>query len=101
MQICGSAAMARLEEMSTRDMKGVYQHCAAKHLHRYLCEFDFRYLNRATLGADDAAHADKALQGAAGKRLTLLQTHRSTAMISTAAQFANWINGASESRTDS
>jgi len=22
-------------------MKGVYQHCSEKHLHRYLAEFDF------------------------------------------------------------
>jgi hypothetical protein len=26
-------------------MKGVYQHCAEHHLHRYLAEFDFRYTN--------------------------------------------------------
>ena len=26
-----------------RGMKGVYQHCGEKHLHRYLAEFDFRY----------------------------------------------------------
>lgn len=26
-----------------RGMKGVYQHCKGKHLHRYLAEFDFRY----------------------------------------------------------
>jgi hypothetical protein len=26
-----------------RGMKGIYQHCAEKHLHRYLAEFDFRY----------------------------------------------------------
>lgn len=25
-----------------RGMKGVYQHCAEHHLHRYLAEFDFR-----------------------------------------------------------
>ena len=29
-----------------RGMKGVYQHCSEKHLHRYLSEFDFRYSNR-------------------------------------------------------
>ena len=29
-----------------RGMKGVYQHCKEKHLHRYLAEFDFRYSNR-------------------------------------------------------
>lgn len=53
-----------------RGMKGVYQHCSEKHLHRYLSEFDFRYSNRIALGVNDAARADKALQGAAGKRLT-------------------------------
>jgi hypothetical protein len=31
-------------------MKGVYQHCQEKHLHRYLAEFDFRYSNRVRLG---------------------------------------------------
>ena len=25
-----------------RGMRGTYQHCAEKHLHRYLAEFDFR-----------------------------------------------------------
>lgn len=53
-----------------RGMKGVYQHCAEKHLHRYLSEFDFRYSNRIALGVDDQARADKALKGIAGKRLT-------------------------------
>ena len=33
-----------------RGMKGVYQHCAEKHLHRYLVEFDFRHSNRVVLG---------------------------------------------------
>jgi transposase-like protein len=32
-----------------RGMKGVYQHCSEKHLHRYLAEFDFRYSNRVRL----------------------------------------------------
>jgi hypothetical protein len=36
-----------------RGMKGVYQHCKEKHLHRYLAEFDFRYSNRAALGVND------------------------------------------------
>jgi transposase-like protein len=36
-----------------RGMKGVYQHCAEKHLHRYLSEFDFRYSNRVALGIGD------------------------------------------------
>jgi hypothetical protein len=25
-----------------RGMRGIYQHCAEKHLHRYLAEYDFR-----------------------------------------------------------
>ncbi len=53
-----------------RGMKGVYQHCKEKHLHRYLAEFDFRYSNRVKLGVDDEARTQKALQGIAGKRLT-------------------------------
>jgi hypothetical protein len=31
-------------------MKGVYQDCKEKHLHRYLAEFDFRYNTRTALG---------------------------------------------------
>ena len=53
-----------------RGMKGIYQHCSEKHLHRYLSEFDFRYSNRIALGVDDAARAEKALEGITGKRLT-------------------------------
>jgi transposase-like protein len=51
-------------------MKGVYQHCKEKHLHRYLSEFDFRYSNRAALGVDDYARAEIAAKGIVGKRLT-------------------------------
>lgn len=36
-----------------RGMKGVYQHCDEKQLHRYLAEFDFRYNNRTALGVND------------------------------------------------
>ncbi len=53
-----------------RGMRGVYQHCGEKHLHRYLAEFDFRYNNRSGLGVEDAQRADEALKGIAGKRLT-------------------------------
>jgi transposase-like protein len=52
-----------------RGMKGVYQHCSEKHLHRYLAEFDFRYNNRSKLGVEDEQRAEKALQGIKGKRL--------------------------------
>jgi transposase-like protein len=57
-----------------RGMKGVYQHCAEKHLHRYLAEFDFRYSNRVALGVNDVNRADRALKGIVGKRLTYEQT---------------------------
>jgi len=52
-----------------RGMRGVYQHCGKKHLHRYLAEFDFRYSNRIALGIDDQARATTALKGVVGKRL--------------------------------
>src|SRR5258705_6765767 len=58
-----------------RGMKGVYQHCSEKHLHRYLSEFDFRYSNRVALGVNYGARADLAIKGAAGKRLTYRQPH--------------------------
>lgn len=53
-----------------RGMKGVYQHCAEKHVHRYLAEFDFRYSNRVALGCNDSDRADALLRGITGKRLT-------------------------------
>jgi transposase-like protein len=56
-----------------RGMKGVYQHCSEKHLHRYLAEFDFRYSNRVKLGVNDPARAGQALKGIVGKRLTYRQ----------------------------
>ncbi len=52
-----------------RGMKGVYQHCAKKHLHRYAAEFAFRYSNRVATGVHDGMRADIALVGATGKRL--------------------------------
>ena len=52
-----------------RGMKGVYQHCSERHLHRYLSEFDFRYSNRIWLGINDPARMEKAIMGTAGKRL--------------------------------
>jgi len=53
-----------------RGMKGTYQHCSEKHLHRYLAEFDFRYSNRAALGVNDGERAALAIKGIEGKRLT-------------------------------
>jgi transposase-like protein len=57
-----------------RGMRGTYQHCAEKHLHRYLAEFDFRYNNRIALGTDDVARAGKIVRGIVGKRLTYQTT---------------------------
>ena len=53
-----------------KGMRGVYQHCSEKHLHRYLAEFDFRYNHRVANGVNDVARAAMALKGAKGKRLT-------------------------------
>ena len=58
-----------------RGMKGVYQHCKEKHLHRYLAEFDFRYNHRVKLGFNDGERAVLAVKSAAGKRLTYRQPH--------------------------
>ena len=58
-----------------RGMKGIYQHCSEKHLHRYVAEFDFRYSNRIGLGVDDVARADRVLNGVSRKRLTYRTTH--------------------------
>ena len=58
-----------------RGMKGVYQHCSEKHLHRYVAEFEFRYNNRVALGCDDEERARHALRGLSGKRLTYGGSH--------------------------
>jgi hypothetical protein len=57
-----------------RGMRGVYQHCKEKHLHRYLAEFDFRYNARVALGVNDNERASNALMGVKGKRLTYRTT---------------------------
>lgn len=50
-------------------MKGVYQHCGKRHLHRYTAEFEFRYNHRIANGFSDLARADQVLNGFVGKRL--------------------------------
>jgi transposase-like protein len=59
-----------------RGMRGVYQHCAEKHLHRYLAEFDFRYNNRASQNVNDAVRADLLAAGIKGKRLTYRRSNQ-------------------------
>jgi transposase-like protein len=55
-----------------RGMRGVYQHCKEKNLHRYLAEFDFRYNTRKIT---DSERAVLAVKGGEGKRLTYRQPH--------------------------
>jgi hypothetical protein len=62
-----------------RGMKGTYQHCGKRHLHRYLAEFDFRYNNRVALGVNDTEHTRKLAKGAVGKRLTYRRPDREAA----------------------
>ncbi len=50
-----------------RGMKSVYQHCAKKHLHRYLAEFDFRYSERKI---DDSQRDERLLKFIVGRRMT-------------------------------
>jgi transposase-like protein len=59
-----------------RGMKGVYQHCDEKHLHRYLAEFDFRYNTRTALGFNDLMRAEALAEGIKGKRLTYRRPHK-------------------------
>lgn len=57
-----------------RGMKGVYQHCSEKHLHRYLAEFDFRYNNREAKDVADVERFDNVLHGVMGKRLMYMDS---------------------------
>lgn len=59
-----------------RGMKGVYQHCAKKHLHRYVAEFEFRYTHRERTGYNDAERSEQALRGIVGKRITYQTANR-------------------------
>jgi len=55
-----------------RGMRGVYQHCKEKNLHRYLAEFDFRYNTRKIT---DMERTIAAVRGGEGKRLTYHQPY--------------------------
>lgn len=52
-----------------RGMKGTYQHCSKKHLHRYLAEFDYRYNNRSALGIEDEVRTQTVIRNSFSKRL--------------------------------
>jgi len=71
--MCGEAYTNTVEgffSIFKRGMRGVYQFCGERHLHRYLAEFDFRYSNRVALGCNDEERATRLLTGIVGKRLT-------------------------------
>ena len=55
-----------------RGMRGVYQHCAEKNLHRYLAEFEFRYNTR---DITDGERSVLAVRDGGGTRLTYRQPH--------------------------
>jgi hypothetical protein len=57
-----------------RGMKGVYQHCKEKHLHRYLAS-SISATATACAWRDDVARAERALKGIVGKRLTYRTTN--------------------------
>jgi transposase-like protein len=56
-----------------RGMRGIYQHCSEKHLHRYLAEYSFRYNHRVRLGVGDIDRTLAAIRGVEGKRLLYRQ----------------------------
>lgn len=58
-----------------RGMRGTYQHCKEKHLHRYLAEFDFRHNTRTSRGFNDLMRAEELAKGITGKRLTYRRPH--------------------------
>lgn len=75
--------------MFKRGMRGVYQHCGEKHLHRYLSEFDFRYNRRVALGIDDAQRVSDIVRGADGKRLPYRRLTKRSFRFE-AARFLRW-----------
>ena len=58
-----------------RGIGGVYQNVSAKHLKRYVGEFDFRYNYRIAAGFTDADRFAIAAKGIKGKRLTYRRTN--------------------------
>jgi hypothetical protein len=58
--------------MFKRGMKGVYQHCSEKHLHRYLSEFVSGTATACGLATRTQMRADK---GIMGKQLTYRRPH--------------------------
>jgi transposase-like protein len=57
-----------------RGLNGIYHAVSKEHLHRYLCEFEFRYNHRYI---DDGERINAAIQASEGKRLTYEQSKAS------------------------
>lgn len=53
-----------------RGMEGIFEHCGERPLHRNLAEFDFRYRNWQSIGANDADHTVHAPEDIMGEHLT-------------------------------
>lgn len=52
----GSVPSFHVDGVRVADIQPIIRaNCKEKHLHRYLCEFDFRYSNCVALGVDDVA----------------------------------------------
>lgn len=69
-EMAATSAVEGVFSIFKRGMKGIYQHCGEKHLHRYyLAEYDFRYNSRVALGCDDVNRTDRMLASVVGKRL--------------------------------
>jgi hypothetical protein len=56
-----------------RAIYGQFHNISEAHLHRYLCEADFKYNHRSALGWNDVDRAADLLRGAKGKRLLYRQ----------------------------
>ena len=67
-------------------MRGVYQHCAEKNLHRYLAEFEFRYNTRKITDSERAVLAVQVVKASASRTGNL--TKRSFKF--QAARFLRW-----------
>ena len=61
-----------------RSIYGTYYHVSAKHLKRYLAEFDVRYNERAALGVDDTGRTEKAISWRCRSAANLSTASRST-----------------------
>lgn len=63
-----------------RGMKGVYQHCSEKNLHRYLAEFEFRYNTRKIADSERAVLAYVVVKASASRIGNLIKPDFSYAL---------------------